>query len=338
MNIGSLSREIYTDPTNPDSFSHPLKILRQLRSRVSPDVSLQDVTKGLAQLPSYSRFKSPQKTRRSMTTRADDADERWQVDLMNVQSFDPNINHGYSFLLFVIDIFTRHLMVVPLYDKSSEEVALATELIFMTQGRIPKSITSDSGAEFKGRPFTSLCRKYGIQQFFTIPNITHASVVERVIRTIRHRIGKYTLHFGSTEFMSNLGNIISAYNNSLHSSIGMTPQEAASSIANRQLALFHLRNRQRTGGSWPSFLTKEAKLSRKRAPLVDGAAVRLPIIRRRFNKAHEPTFSDTVYRLARGFTNDRAYPTFRVQQPNIKTNEQVSSKHFFYPTDTSLTE
>lgn len=341
--IGSLSREIYTDPANPDSFSHPLKILRQIRSHLPPheaqDVKLEQVERGLARLPAYSRFKSVRKTKRSMVTRSDDVDERWQVDLMNVQSFDPSRNQGFSFLLYVIDVFSRHLMVVPLHDKSSEEVSLATELIFMTQGRIPKSITSDSGAEFKGRPFKTLCKKYGIQQFFTIPNITHASVVERVIRTMRHRIGKYLVHNKTPNFIRDLGALVTSYNNSVHSSIGMTPHEARSSIANRQLAMFFIKNRQRYGGSWKTFLTREPKqMVHKRAPPAEGVAVRLPILRRRFNKAHEPPFSSSVYRIANVFVNDRNNRTSRIQQPNISTSEPVSSKHHFYPSELSRVE
>lgn len=329
--IGSLSREIYTDLSNPDAYSHPQKILKQIRAQY-PEAKLSDVREALSSLDSYSRFKPVNARRRakeSMVTRADDADERWQLDLMNVTPF----RRRYKFLLFIIDVFSRHLVVVPLFDKSASEVALATELIFMTQGRIPQSITSDSGAEFQGRPFRSLCKKYSIRQYFTVPEITHATIVERVIRTIRHRLGKALSETGN--FIDTLGQLVTAYNKSVHSTLGMTPNDAYSSIANRQLALFHRKNRQASGGSWPTFLKKQPRRTqRQMAPKADGA-VRLPIVRRRFTKAHEPTFSSQVYHKAGVFKNDRNRLTTRIQQPNKRSSERVSSKLFFYPHEIS---
>ena len=321
---GNLLRDLYTDISNPDAFSHPLKIYKQARELV-PSLTLKQTREALSALDSYSRFKpinARRRARQSMVTRADDADERWQLDLMNVSSFGPQRNQGFSHLLLLIDVFTRYLIIVPLYDKSSTEVTKGTELIFMTTGRIPRTISTDSGTEFTGKPFRSLCRKYNIKLFFTVPNITHASIVERVIRTIRNRIGKYLMQNHTRNFIDGLGAIVSGYNNTLHTSLGMSPSQAYSSDANRQLALFHWKSRQK-------------RVRRAEAPSAT-SLLRLPIVRRRFSKAHEPSFSSQVFRMADIFNNDRNSLVFRIAQPNASSRESVSSKSFFYPFESSF--
>lgn len=271
-----------------------------------------------------------------MTTRADDADERWQVDLMNVISFHPEENDGFKYLLIIMDVFSRKLTVVPLYDKSSKEASSATELVFMTTGRIPKSITNDSGSEFESNHYKRICRKYDIHQFFTIPNVTHASVAERVIKTLRMKIGKYMTHNNTTRYIDVLGDIVDGYNNSIHSSIDSTPNDAASSPANRQIALFNLKNKLNES---------PANKRWKRVKIFPGDVARIPILPlRRFRKSHEPSFSTDEYRIHQSHADDKHRPVARFIVPTTRqvtgnaknlTTHRVLKRLYFYPNELS---
>lgn len=238
-----------------------------------------------------------------MTTRADDVDERWQIDLMSTSPYNSRLNNGYKFLLMIIDVFSRKLMVVPLFEKSGREVAEGMELIFMTTGRIPKTITSDSGKEFKARVFRNLCNKYGIQQYYTVPKTSHASLVERVIRTLRSRMGKLMTHRRSKVYTDVLGNLVDNYNASHHSTLGMSPIQASSSLANRQLALFNVRWRLNR----PNEPKKEVAL-----PFKNGDHMRIPMPYRRFRKSHDPSFSEQAYPVRQVFRNDKKRPVARL--------------------------
>lgn len=267
-----------------------------------------------------------------MTTRADDADERWQLDLANVTSFGSEANDNYKYLLILIDVFTRLIVVVPLYDKSGKEVAAACELVFMTTGRIPKSITSDSGREFKSNVFKKLCKKYNIEQFYTIPDVTHASVVERVILTLRLRIGKFMEHNKTHRYIDALGDIVDNYNNSVHSTIKLAPRDAYASIANRQIALFNMNERLNMSAA-------RSRLHRK-TNLSEGDVTRIPVPSRRFRKSHDPTFSKDMYLIRKTFLSNKRRPVARLMQQlpsTSRTREPLPlPKSVFYPTETSL--
>lgn len=345
--IGQRSIDIFTDPSHPASFSHPEKVLhylRQERAHQAPGnqrnqlltTALTAVKQALSSLPSYSRFKPLRKKYPKMTTRSDDADERWQLDLANVSSFGAENNDGFQYLLIVIDVFTRKLVVVPLYDKTGKKVSEATELVFMTSGRIPKSITTDSGRKFKSNAFKQLCRKYGIRQFYTIPDVTHASIVERVILTLRLKIGKYMLHNRTKRWADVIGDIVDSYNNSIHSTLKLSPNEAFSSPANRQIALFNANERLNKSPARSKLYKKTAQQTR------EGDATRIPEQMRRFRKSHDPTFSEDVYLVRKTFMNDKERLVARLMQQlpasleNGRTGTTPLPKSVFYPNEFSL--
>lgn len=330
---GQVSSDIFTNISHPASFSHPEKVLRYVRQEEGMErTRLETVKRALSQIPSYSRFKPLTNKYPRMTTRSDDVDERWQLDLMNVISFHPESNDGFKYLLVIMDVFSRKLALVPLYDKSSKETADATELLFMTTGRIPKSIATDSGREFKGNHFKDLCRKYGIKQYYTIPNITHATIAERVIKTLRIKIGKYMLHYGTTRYADVLGDIVDGYNNSVHSTIELSPNDAAGSIANRQIALFNLNKNLNQS---PAAISKQKW---KDAQVSEGDHTRIPVLPlRRFRKSHEPSFSPDVFVIDQAVINDKSRPLARFLQQgkNLRANLKQMKRFFFYPNELS---
>lgn len=321
---GTRSIEIYTDPNHPASFSHPEKVFDYLRKEKGFAKSkLEHVRKALYTLCSYSQHKRLVNKFSRMMTRSDNSDHRWQMDLMKIEKFTTDQEKPFKYLLLIIDVFTRYLYGVPLYEKSGKEVTEATELIFMTTGKIPYSITSDAGLEFNNQSFKDLCKKYKIQHYLTVPKISHASIVERVILSLRIKIGKMMTHMNSLDIMDAIGYAINAYNNSLHSSLGMSPHDANfGSDANKQLANFTslMRNNKTSQDR------KERNVQRINFKV--GEEVRLPKYRqyrgRLFKKAHEQTFGDDVYKIEEVFLSDKKKPVYRLKFPANPINGKVS--------------
>ena len=92
----------------------------------------------------------------------------------------------------------------------------------------PKRVQSDNGTEFKNKPVQKLFDSYKIQYYTTNNSQIKCSLVERVIKTLKHRIFKY-LDFSSTlNWVDILPQIIAAYNSTKHSATGFTPNEISS--------------------------------------------------------------------------------------------------------------
>ncbi|XP_046737969.1 uncharacterized protein LOC124406577 [Diprion similis] len=87
-------------------------------------------------------------------------------------------NKDYKYMLTVIDIFSKYAWAVPIRSKSGDDVTKAMESV-LTQGRVPKKLHVDRGAEFYNSKFESLMSRYGVKLYSTYSNLK-ASICERI--------------------------------------------------------------------------------------------------------------------------------------------------------------
>ena len=115
-------------------------------------------------------------------------DELWQMDLADMQAIAAE-NDGYRYLLVCIDVFSKFVWVIPLKTKTGPALVTAFKKI-LESGRKPQKIQTDQGTEFFNKHFKDLMKEEEIQLYNTY-NETKASVVERVIRTLKTRMWRY---------------------------------------------------------------------------------------------------------------------------------------------------
>ena len=70
-------------------------------------------------------------------------------------------NHGYTFLLLVIDTFSKYGWVIPLKDKKGKTVADALKTIF--EERKPEKLWTDKGKEFYNKDVKDLVQIYSTE-------------------------------------------------------------------------------------------------------------------------------------------------------------------------------
>ena len=145
-------------------------------------------------------------------------DKIWAADLADMKAFE-DYNDGYTFLLLVIDIFSKYGWIVPLKNKKGKTVAKALENIF--EERKPEKLWTDKGTEFKNKDVKKLIEIYSTE------NEEKSSVVERWIRTMKEKMWKYFTDNKTLTYMNVLPDLVEDYNNTVHSSIKMSPIEAS---------------------------------------------------------------------------------------------------------------
>jgi hypothetical protein len=87
---------------------------------------------------------------------------QWSVDLMDVSNIS-QFNNRITFLLIVIDQFSKYLWVRNLKFKSGVEVAKGLSSIIKDAGSAPRFILCDDGKEFYNVNVKPLCAKHGIK-------------------------------------------------------------------------------------------------------------------------------------------------------------------------------
>ena len=99
-------------------------------------------------------------------------------------------NKGITFLLCVIDIYSKYAWVFPLKDKKGVTIVNGFQKILGDSKRKTNKIWVDKGSEFYNRSMESWLEKNDIEMYST-HNEGKSAVAERFIRTLRNKIYKY---------------------------------------------------------------------------------------------------------------------------------------------------
>lgn len=153
-------------------------------------------------------------------------DELWEIDLVDMREYT-KFNNNHSFILTVIDVFSKYAYVQPLKNKSAIEVTKALAKIIKESNKIPEKIQSDHGKEFQNAVFKNFLKNKKIKQYVSYSPIIKCAVIERFNRTLKDKIFKYFTHKKTKRYIDVLETIINVYNNSKHSTIRMSPAEVS---------------------------------------------------------------------------------------------------------------
>ena len=215
-------------------------------------------------------------------------DKIWAADLVEMQKFS-KWNKGIKYLLMVIDVFSKYGWIKPLKDKKTESVSKAFDEIFEKSKRKPSMLWTDKGSEFISKHFKEFLKKEKIMLYHT-ENEEKSSVDERWNRTMKNRMWKMFTANSNTVYWDKLDKLVDNYNNTKHSNVKMSPNEA-SKKENEEKVFVNLY------GDFIYWKPKKPKFA-------IGDKVRISKYKRRvFDKGYTPNWTEEV------FVVDKVLPT-----------------------------
>ena len=122
-------------------------------------------------------------------------------------------------MLTVIVIFSKFVWIVPLKRKTGQEVASAFSRIL--KERRPSKTLVGKGRKCYNKDVQKLVELYSTE------NKEKSCVIERFNRTIKEKLFKYFSTNNTRKCVDVLYLLVDQYNNTIHSSIKMTPKEAS---------------------------------------------------------------------------------------------------------------
>lgn len=151
MNKKQILEKYYFDVKNPAAFGSEIKLYKVLKERYPGKFTRAYIRKWLEGVDSYSVLKQVRRKFRTPNVRVTFIDEQFDGDLSEIPKAIVKDNDGFRYLLFIIDVFSRFLWVVPLKNKSSKSVLDAVKEVFSQ--RKPKKFRTDRGSEFLSKDF-----------------------------------------------------------------------------------------------------------------------------------------------------------------------------------------
>ena len=231
MSAEVLSR-IYHDPKDPGSLGGVDRLLRRARQLQAPGATRNNVVKFLRSEQAYTLNKPGRRRFARNHTYVAGIDAQWQADLADMQGLAKQ-NGGMRYLLTVIDVFSKFAWAIPVHSKDAKAITAAFEQLLTTANpRHPRRLQTDKGKEFVNSNFQALMKRHIIQHFASESEQT-AAVVERVNRTIKTRIWTYLSDRCTVRWVDVIQDLVDAYNNSRHRSIGMAPADVEKKDENR---------------------------------------------------------------------------------------------------------
>ena len=131
-------------------------------------------------------------------------------------------NDRYKYIAVFIDILSHFLYTVPLKSLTSREMAEAMSKVF--ESNKPTLLRSDRGKEYADKA-AKFMEDQGVKHIATSDH-SKANYAERVIRTIKTKLGRYMTYNRTRRWIDALTNVTDSYNNTYHRTIKMSPKEA----------------------------------------------------------------------------------------------------------------
>ena len=189
-------------------------------------------------------------------------------------------NGGIRYLFVAVDIFTKICHAVPIKDKKPKESIRAMKEVLDKIG-VPSVLYHDNEGSWNSKEFLRLMNEHKIKQIITTSPPPFA---ERMVQTLKNMIHKRLegLEVNKENWTDILPAVLTKYNNTDHSTIGMSPNNAKEKKNHFEVWLNIYNN---------------ASFSRKYPPLKVGDSVRTYIKPHTFRKGYESSWSKNVYEV-----------------------------------------
>ena len=223
-------KKYYTDPNFSGSFSGANTFYKALKG-IDPSVDRDAVKESLKSSNPYTlhkQVKRPKKFRRVYTK---GIKYLFQMDLIDIPALADE-NDGYNYLVTIIDTFSKFAWVFPTRRKTGKEVYDKIKALLLVER--PTKIQTDKGGEFYNNTFKALVAALGIKHYSSGSHLK-ATIVERFNRTLKTRLERVYTFQGNHRYVEILPQVVKAYNNSYHRSIGMIPANVTSADTERIL-------------------------------------------------------------------------------------------------------
>ena len=198
-------------------------------------------------------------------------------------------NDGYRYLLVCIDVFSKFVWVIPRKTKTGPALVDAFNTI-LESGRKPMKIQTDEGKEFFNKHFKAVMNKEGIELYNTY-NETKASVVERLIQTLKTKMWRYFTSKRTRRYIDVLPDLLFSYNNTKHRSIKKKPSKVTTT--NEQMVWHTL---------YGDINVKRKRKVKYKFDIND--QVRISKMKRKFEKGYLPNFSKEIFTISKQIPRD----------------------------------
>lgn len=283
---------IYFDPRHAASFKGANKVYEVVKEEGKHKIGLAKIRNWLQEQESFSIHKDANRQFSRLKVIVTGKYDQYDADLADMSKLSRR-NDGVTFLLVVIDVFSRFLWVEPLKNKADRTVVEGFKKIFQ-RGHVPRRLRTDKGVEFMGNISQDYFQHVGIEQWAAANDDIKANFAERVIRTLKSSIWAYMRKNKNYRYLDVLQDLVFSYNNTKHKTTGMKPYAVTKGDVERRL-WWHLYKPE--APYIKSRLTKSVRYVFK-----EGDHVRISHKAKTFRRSHDEKWTREIFVVRQPFS------------------------------------
>lgn len=301
---------VYFDPSHPGSFGGPEKLYKTVQAEGKFKIGKYRIGKWLRDQDAYSLTKGVRRKFNRSRVIVEGLDDQWDVDLMDMKDV-ANKNDGYQYVLVAIDIFSRFAWCVPSRSKAAKHILEAFQRLLVGP-RLPAVIRTDKGKEFNNREVSKFLLDRDIRHFNAQNTEVKANYVERLIKTLKHRIFRYFIKNRTQRFVTVLEDIVRSYNNTVHSSLGRTPASVNESNEHESRYEQYVLRQRRIPGRRNLVKSESRKSKLRRYAFKVGQLIRISHVRNVFDREYSQKWTGELFKVRRRFRRD-GLPSYSIE-------------------------
>lgn len=209
------------------------------------------------------------------------------IDISQLKQYNDNV----TFLLAVIDCYSKKAWIEPMENKSAKTSLRVITKVINNMHPKPISVLFDRGTEFKNAQVRKFLEESQIKIIHPSSE-TKAPHVERFNRSIQDLLYRYMTQYETFRYIDVLQNLVGAYNNRGHKTLKyLTPNNAEKD-----------ENSQKVRDALNEYYTKFTTLN-KVVKYKVGQIVRIKSLGNRFDRGYNERFNREHFKIIR--INDR---------------------------------
>ena len=134
-----------------------------------------------------------------------------------------NFNNNITFVMLIIDCFSKFLWCFPLKNKEAKTISAKVQDLLLSKSST-ELVQTDNGSEFDG--LEELGKMYNFKHIKSSAYHPQSQgQIERLNQIIKRSIQSYLLTYDTKNYIDNLKFIVYSYNTSIHTTTKATPMK-----------------------------------------------------------------------------------------------------------------
>ena len=289
---------IYYDVKHPSSYAGPAKLHTTVSKEGKFKIGRRRIQQWLQDQEAYSMTRQARRKFPRSRVIVAGIDSQWDMDLMDMVNLGKH-NDQNKYVLVAIDIFSRHVWCQPVQSKGSSDMTAAMKQM-LSETRHPKTVRTDRGMEFRSKVFNTYLKEREIHHFYALNTETKANYVERVIKTLKHKLFRYLLKHNTKRYIDILQDVVYSYNHTIHRSIGRSPASVSDlNEGESRLQQYMIRTKTQ-----PQTTTKPRKKTKQRYKYKEGQTVRISHVRSVFDREYSQKWTGELFKIRERFKRE----------------------------------